>query len=155
MTWPQGFDSTLRLSRVRDICSPRTSFKKILLKERSMIRESSIDFAMNCPMTLKMWVRLLGGFVEYLRQHSTGVLTGPCHFHCHQLTWVRGTVQADDEHVLLGGIGPRPSKALDHDVRTLSTPENRTQVSAPNQSQPLRSIPPQAQKKKNHKVQTL
>ena len=52
-------DGTLRLSNVKATFPPRTSFKKILLKERSMIRESSIDFAMNCPMTLKMCVRLL------------------------------------------------------------------------------------------------
>ena len=59
-------DGTLRLSSVKLTCSPRTSFKKILLKERSMIRESSIDFAMNCPMTLKMCVRLLGESVQHL-----------------------------------------------------------------------------------------
>ena len=54
-------NGTLRLSSVKETCSPRTSLKKTLLKERSIILESSMDFAMNCPMTLKMCVRLLGG----------------------------------------------------------------------------------------------
>ena len=70
MTLLKKADSTLRLSSVKATRSPRTSFKKILLKERSIIRESSIDFAMNCPMTLKMCVRLLGKCVSI--SHSAG-----------------------------------------------------------------------------------
>ena len=44
---------------MRGTSSPSTSFRKTLLKERSMIRESSIALATNWPMTLMIWVRFL------------------------------------------------------------------------------------------------
>jgi len=105
-------------------------------------------------MTLKMCVRLLGGSVEYLTQDGTSALTGPYHYHYRPLTWVRGTAQVGDEHVPLGVIGRRLSKASDPDVRTLLRPESRTQVSDPNRFRPLRSIPPRGQRKTTRKVQT-
>lgn len=51
-----------------------------------MIRESSIDLAMNCPITLKMWVRLLGKYVQYLTEHGTVKLTGPYRYRYRQWT---------------------------------------------------------------------
>ena len=42
---------TLSVAIVSGTSSPRTSFKKISLKDRSIMRESSIALATNCPMT--------------------------------------------------------------------------------------------------------
>jgi len=45
---------TLREASVRGTSSPRTCFRKTLLNDKSMIRESSIAFATNCPTTRKI-----------------------------------------------------------------------------------------------------
>ena len=50
---------TLRFSTVSNTSSPRINFKKTLLKFISMMRESSMAFATNWPITLKIWVRFL------------------------------------------------------------------------------------------------
>ena len=50
---------TLSVAIVSGTSSPRTSFKKILLKDRSIMRESSIALATNCPMTRKICVLFL------------------------------------------------------------------------------------------------
>ena len=50
---------TLSVAIVSGTSSPRTSFKKILLKDRSIMRESSIAFATNCPMTRNICVLFL------------------------------------------------------------------------------------------------
>lgn len=51
--------STLRVAIVRGTSSPSTSFKKILLNDKSIILESSIALATNWPMTRRIWVRFL------------------------------------------------------------------------------------------------
>ena len=50
---------TLSVAIVSGTSSPRTSFRKILLKDRSIMRESSIALATNCPMTRKICVLFL------------------------------------------------------------------------------------------------
>ena len=50
---------TLSVAIVRGTSSPRTSFRKILLKDKSIMRESSIALATNCPMTRSMCVLFL------------------------------------------------------------------------------------------------
>ena len=119
-----------------------------------MIRESSIDFAMNCLMTLKICVRLLGKLIQRMVQQIVVELTGPCHFRCRRSTGAQGTTQVNGVHALLVKIGHHLSKASNPDVPTLWTPENRTRVLNPGWSQPLRCTPLPAQRRRNRRVQT-
>lgn len=73
---------------VNGTSSPRISLMKILLNDRSMIRESSIAFATNCPITRRMWVRFLGRGLARRKEEKKVLLT--VHHHSRYLRdqWV-------------------------------------------------------------------
>lgn len=133
---------TLRLSKVNATSSPSASLTKTLLNERSIIRESSMALATNCPIMRNICVRFLSKgsyWINRINPDKEALLTVRCHWQYHLGQLELGIDHVDGEHIDQSERGPHLSISSDHDGRIPLTPKNKIPALDQDQCRPLRN----------------